>query len=255
MAHRLAQAADRCPSAAAPCRCNAARPTASAVSPELSSATHTINPVLHIHRSERADALVAALGAALRTPTGDPFQAETVAVPSRGVERWLAQQLSHVLGARDGDGVCANVVFPSYTRLLDETVAEADDDYAEAVERWSPERAVWPLLRVIDRCAPTEPWCGVLAAHLGLNRGATPHEGRRFAVAAKLAAPVRPVRTVAAEPDRRLGRRPRRAGRRDGAARRPALAGPAVARAARRDRLAVAGRTARERLREGRRRP
>ncbi len=144
-------------------------------------------PVLHIHRSERADALVAALGAVLRTPTGDPFQAETVAVPSRGVERWLAQQLSHVLGARDSDGVCANVIFPSYTRLLDETVAEADDDYAEAVERWSPERAVWPLLQAIDRCAPTEPWCGVLAAHLGLNRATTAHEGRRFAVAAKLA--------------------------------------------------------------------
>jgi exodeoxyribonuclease V gamma subunit len=144
--------------------------------------------VLRIHRSERADALVAALGESLRTPSTDPFQPEAVAVPSRGVERWLAQRLSHVLGARDGDGVCANVVFPSYTRLLDEVVAEADEAYADAVARWAPESAVWPLLRVIDRCAPTEPWCGVLAAHLGMAEGATPHPGRRFAVAAKLAA-------------------------------------------------------------------
>lgn len=144
--------------------------------------------MLRIHRSERADALVAALGQSLRSPSGDPFEPETVAVPSRGVERWLAQRLSHVLGARDDDGVCANVVFPSYTRLLDEVVAEADDAYAEAVERWSPESAVWPLLRVIDRCAPVEPWCGVLAVHLGMTDGATPNPGRRFAVAAKLAA-------------------------------------------------------------------
>ncbi|HEU5267413.1 MAG TPA: exodeoxyribonuclease V subunit gamma, partial [Jatrophihabitans sp.] len=107
--------------------------------------------MLTIHRSERADALVAALGDVLRHPAGDPFAPEVVAVPSRGVERWLAQQLSHTLGAAgDGDGVCANVVFPSYTRLLDEAAAEADDAYRDAVERWSAERVVWPLLAVID---------------------------------------------------------------------------------------------------------
>ncbi len=142
--------------------------------------------MLLIHRAERADALVAALGDTLRAPADDPFRAEVVAVPSRGVERWLAQQLSHVLGAGEyGDGVCANVIFPSYTRLLDETVAEADEAYGAAVERWSAERAVWPLMSVIDRCAPSEPWCSVLATHLGLD--GTTDKGRRFAVASKLA--------------------------------------------------------------------
>jgi exodeoxyribonuclease V gamma subunit len=142
--------------------------------------------VLLIHRAERADALVAALGQTLREPADDPFRPELVAVPSKGVERWLAQQLSHVLGAGEADdGVCANVIFPSYTRLLDETVAEADEDYGAAVERWSAERAVWPLMTVIDRCAPNEPWCSVLATHLGLD-GST-DKGRRFAVAGKLA--------------------------------------------------------------------
>ena len=58
--------------------------------PELSDAAHTITPVLTLHRSERSDALVAALGEVLREPGGDPFQREIVAVPSRGVERWLA---------------------------------------------------------------------------------------------------------------------------------------------------------------------
>jgi exodeoxyribonuclease V gamma subunit len=153
---------------------------------KLSVQAPTIAPVLHLHRSERADALVAALGELLRDPTGDVFARETVAVPSRGVERWLAQRLSHVLGAVDGDGVCANVEFPSYTRLLDDEVAAGHDGYAESVELWAPERAVWPLLEVIDACVPTEPWCRVLATHLGTDAG-TDHPGRRFAVAAKLA--------------------------------------------------------------------
>ena len=77
---------------------------------------------LYIHRAERADPLVAALGGILAAPLADPFAPEVVAVPSRGVERWLAQQLSHVLGAADGDGVCANVLFPPSSRLLDDAV-------------------------------------------------------------------------------------------------------------------------------------
>lgn len=40
--------------------------------------------MLVIHRSERADPLVAALGEVLAHPTGDPFAPEVVAVPSRG---------------------------------------------------------------------------------------------------------------------------------------------------------------------------
>lgn len=141
--------------------------------------------MLLIHRAERADPLVVALGRVLAHPADDPFAAEVVAVPSRGVERWLAQQLSHTLGAEDDDGVCANVLFPSYVRLLDEAVASANGDYAESIELWSAERAVWPLMHVIDACAPTEPWAQALAAHLGLDGSGD--KGRSFAVASKLA--------------------------------------------------------------------
>lgn len=141
--------------------------------------------MLHVHRSERGDTLVHALGTVLAAPGGDPFAPEVVAVPSKGVERWLAQRLSHVLGAEQGDGVCANVIFPSHARLLDDAVAAADPSYAESVERWSAERSIWPLMEVIDRCAPTEPWLGVLAVHLGL--AGSGDKGRRFSVASKLA--------------------------------------------------------------------
>ena len=141
--------------------------------------------MLQIHRAEHAEPLVHALGELLAQPDGDPFAAEVVAVPSRGVERWLAQRLSHVLGAVDGDGVCANVEFPPSSEVLDAAAAAGHEGYATAIERWSPERAVWPLIGLIEEAARSEQWAGGLAAHLGLSSGQ--ERGRRFTVAAKLA--------------------------------------------------------------------
>jgi exodeoxyribonuclease V gamma subunit len=141
---------------------------------------------LRIHRAERADALVAGLARVLVSAPADPFTPDVVAVPSRGVERWIAQSLSTVLGTQPGrgDGVCANVVFPSPRRLAREAVAagsgiDADDD------PWAEHRLPWPLLEVIDGCA-SEHWCRTLGRHLGLMDGAV-DRGRRMAVAQKLA--------------------------------------------------------------------
>jgi exodeoxyribonuclease V gamma subunit len=65
--------------------------------------------MLHIHRSDRADALVRALADILAEPPADPFSRDLVAVPTRGMERWLTQQLSAHLGTTPGrgDGICA----------------------------------------------------------------------------------------------------------------------------------------------------
>jgi exodeoxyribonuclease V gamma subunit len=123
--------------------------------------------VLHIHRAERADGLVDALRVLLADALPDPFAAEVVAVSTRGMERWLAQRVSDRLGATDrrGDGVCANVEFPSPHRLVGDAVATASGIVADA-DRWLPERAVWSLLEVVDGCLG-EPWLASLAAHLG----------------------------------------------------------------------------------------
>ena len=88
--------------------------------------------------------------------SADPFAAEVVAVPAKGVERWLAQRL--VAPARRprrrrhlrGGGV------PLPAALVAESISGAvggapDDD------PWHPERAVWPLLEVLDAAAD-EPW-------------------------------------------------------------------------------------------------
>jgi exodeoxyribonuclease V gamma subunit len=140
---------------------------------------------LHLHRAERTDLLADGLGALLADRPPDPFDQELVLVPARGVERWLSQRLSHVLGCApdSGDGVCAGVSFRSPGSLIAEITGTVDDD------PWSPEAMTWPLLGVIDG-ALGEPWCRTLATHLGhfdSGEEAELRRGRRYAVARRLA--------------------------------------------------------------------
>ena len=155
--------------------------------------------MLHIHRAERADALVAALGAVVVEPLDDPMAAEVVAVPTRGVERWLTQRLSARLGATPGraDGVCANIDFPYPGTLVGGAVAAATG-VARDADPWVAARSVWPLLDVID-AALGEPWLDPLARYLGATGGTDPsqfgaadpslcgREARRFGSARHLA--------------------------------------------------------------------
>ncbi|HEV7725833.1 MAG TPA: exodeoxyribonuclease V subunit gamma [Modestobacter sp.] len=139
--------------------------------------------MLHLHRAERTARLADGLAEVLATPLADPFAQEVVAVPAKGVERWLAQRLSTVLGAGGaGDGICSGIDFPSTGRLVDGALAAARGT-APRDDPWA--RPLWPLLGVIDDCLG-EPWCAVLAQHLGC--GADDHRrGRRWATAAHLA--------------------------------------------------------------------
>ena len=103
--------------------------------------------MLYIHRAERADRLADALADALLEPLGDPFAADVVAVPTRGIERWLTQRLSTRLGAgRVGaDGVCANVEFP-FPGRADPGRAGGATGIDPEQDPWLAERSVWPLL-------------------------------------------------------------------------------------------------------------
>jgi exodeoxyribonuclease V gamma subunit len=144
---------------------------------------------LYVHRAERADRLVTALGDLLSTPLPDPFATEIVSVPTRGVERWLSQSLAQRLGASPGrhDGVCVGVSFPSPRRLVARALSGSTDD--EDVDPWQPHRAVWPLLRVIDDCRG-EPWATVLWHYLqgGPSDQLDPlRSGRRWSTARHLA--------------------------------------------------------------------
>lgn len=140
---------------------------------------------LHLHRAERTDVLADGLGALLAQPLDDPFAMELVLVPARGVERWLSQRLSHVLGRGTGaDGVCAGVEFRNPHSLIAELTGTADDD------PWAPDTMVWPLLEIIDENLD-EDWCRTLAIHLGQHEQSDAERdlrlGRRFAVARRIA--------------------------------------------------------------------
>ncbi len=120
----------------------------------------------------------------LSDPLDDPFAEELVIVPAKGIERWLSQRLSHILGrGEDNDGVCAGISFRNPHSLVAEITGTVDDD------PWSPDAMVWPLLDVIDGCLD-EPWCVTLATHLGYFEQGEEQElrqGRRYAVARRLA--------------------------------------------------------------------
>ncbi|WP_426561966.1 exodeoxyribonuclease V subunit gamma [Angustibacter sp. McL0619] len=143
--------------------------------------------MLLVHRSERADVLVGPLAALLGVPMEDPFIPDVIAVPTRGVERWLAQRLSHHLGAGpDGEaGVCAAVDFGSPGRLVSGVLSrvlgvDPDDD------PWRAEALSWPLLEVIDACAG-EPWSAALNRHVGADTHDELRRGRRLGVARHIA--------------------------------------------------------------------
>ncbi len=136
--------------------------------------------MLHLHRAERTPSLADALAQVLLEPPDDAFATDVVAVPSAGVERWLAQRLSTVLGAGGGgDGICAGVRFPPVARIVDEAVAAVSGTDPRD-DPWSD--PTWPLLEVID-ASLGQPWCTVLSHHLRPEAG----RGRRWATAAHLA--------------------------------------------------------------------
>ncbi|MCW2999864.1 MAG: recC [Solirubrobacterales bacterium] len=136
--------------------------------------------MLHVHRADRADALVAALGDLLATPPADPFAGEVVGVPTRGMERWLTQSLSLRLGASAGgrrDGIVANVAFPSPRDITEQAIAAAWG-IDPATDAWSRQRVLWPLLEVVDANLD-QAWLGILAEHLRDSASSQDADGPR----------------------------------------------------------------------------
>lgn len=149
--------------------------------------------MLILHRAERTSTLVPALAETLATPMPDPFAPELIAVPARGVERWLTQQLSMELGTsagRSADGIAANIEFPSPSALVDDVITQISGNASGRrpdEDPWSPGRMLWKLLSVID-AAVDDPACAILARHLGHSGTGRPEFriGRRYGTAEHL---------------------------------------------------------------------
>jgi exodeoxyribonuclease V gamma subunit len=139
--------------------------------------------MLSVHRSEDAAALVGALAEVLAEVPADPFQPEVVAVPTRGIERWITQQLSLRLGAASGnDGIAAHIQFPPPRVLVGRTLAAADDGAGEA---WRSRNLVWPVLETLD-ASLDEPWLALVARFVR-GSGAAAIGSRRMEAANKIA--------------------------------------------------------------------
>ncbi len=143
-----------------------------------------------VHRSDRPEALADGLAAMLRDDPGDVFDPEWVVVPAQGVQRWLTQRLSHVLGSSTGDdGVCAGLELRSPASLVGLLLGRDRED------PWVPERLAWPTLAAIDECMGA-PGFETLTRHLGggpveqrreLDWLRSARQSRRYAVARRLA--------------------------------------------------------------------
>ena len=142
--------------------------------------------MLIVHRGERADVLADVLVGQLATPLPDPMVPEIVAVPERGVERWLRQRLATRLGTGGaGDGVAANIDFDSPNRLLRQVVIATSED-PDGAQAWYTDALRWPVLQVLDEHLG-DPRLSVLSGHLGGGIGDDARVGRRLSAAFTIA--------------------------------------------------------------------
>ncbi|MCL1693114.1 MAG: exodeoxyribonuclease V subunit gamma, partial [Actinomycetia bacterium] len=105
---------------------------------------------LQIHRSDHPDLLVDALCDVIAEPLDDPFTSEVIAVPTRGIDRWLTQRIASTLAARGiGDGIAANIDFPFPHGFVDDVLSQIPET-ARSLEAWSSRAVVSHLERIID---------------------------------------------------------------------------------------------------------
>ncbi|CAN5827541.1 exodeoxyribonuclease V subunit gamma [soil metagenome] len=136
------------------------------------------------HIASHPDVLVSRLCDELVEPPEDPFASDIVCVPTRGIERWLTQSIASELADRGiGDGICANVQFPSPRRLVASVVASVPG-LAEVATAWEGTSFTYRVLSTIDTNLG-QPWMRLLARHLASSDGDA--HPRRLAAAVKLA--------------------------------------------------------------------
>jgi exodeoxyribonuclease V gamma subunit len=98
-------------------------------------------------RSNRAEALVDRLAHVCAQPLSDPFSAEWVAVQSRGMERWLAQQLSLRLG------VWARAEHPFPRSLIERLLRGVLEEEEGVSAAYEPDRLQWAVAAELPGCA------------------------------------------------------------------------------------------------------
>ena len=100
-------------------------------------------------------------------------------MPTRGIERWLTQRLSAHLGATPGRRTaCAPTSSSRFPARWSAGPWRRPPGTDPDGDPWLPERAVWPLLEVVEEHFD-EPWLAPLAEHIR-NSDDRWRESRRF---------------------------------------------------------------------------
>jgi len=131
---------------------------------------------LQLYRSNSMERLADALAQAVRRPLSNVLAAECIAVPSAGMERWLALELSSRLG------VWANPAFPFPGKLVESLLATLLDESQLDPEAFAPQRTQFAIAGLIAELAPRPEFQSVRSY---LEQDAS--IGRRLALAARIA--------------------------------------------------------------------
>jgi exodeoxyribonuclease V gamma subunit len=141
---------------------------------------------LHVvRRTSLGDLAVDLVRHLATSPPADPFAPVEVAVPSRGVERWLTQRLATDLGAvGDEHGVCANVRFPFPGAVVQRALQATLGPDLPSDDPWAPRRLAWPVLSYLE-AMPRDAAHAPLHAHL--DDAGRRADRRRFPLARRIA--------------------------------------------------------------------
>ena len=101
-------------------------------------------------------------------------------MPTRGIERWLTQRIASGLADRGiGDGIAANIEFPSPRQLVREVLL-AVPELAASVEAWQTDQLTSHVLAAIDAHSQA-PWLRLIERYVEAD------ESNRLAAATKIA--------------------------------------------------------------------
>jgi exodeoxyribonuclease V gamma subunit len=100
---------------------------------------------LNIFTSNHMETLAEQLAFIVRTPLSSPFSPEIVVVQSRGMERWIAMELSR------HNGICANCFFPFPNAFLQEMFNKTIPDIPEE-SFFDPLTMTFRIMKVLPEC-------------------------------------------------------------------------------------------------------
>ncbi|HET6338272.1 MAG TPA: exodeoxyribonuclease V subunit gamma [Polyangiales bacterium] len=145
-------------------------------SPRLPLHSRILPMPLQLYRSNSMERLADALADAVRQPLSNVLAPEHIAVPSAGMERWLALELSSRLG------VWANPAFPFPGKLVESLLTALLDESTLDPEAFAPRRTQFAIARLIAELAGQAEF---QAVRTYLEQEAS--IGRRLVLAARIA--------------------------------------------------------------------